>query len=148
MQVISRRILREFWNLNPESRGSLLAWQRLLGSAEFENFAAIQQLFKGAQYVAPYVVFSVGRHVRVIAVVHYSRRRVYVRNVFTRIQYEAWSGRAQRKDGVRECLEIDRLVVGRGGVAHAGIALPREAVRHHERAALPGHERIHESASG
>jgi mRNA interferase HigB len=148
MQVISRRILREFCNFNPDTRGSLLAWQRLLSSGEFENFAAVQQLFKGAHYIAPYVVFLVGRNVRVIAVVHYSRRRVYVRNVFTRIQYEAWSGRAQRKDGVRECLEIDRFVVGRSGVAHAGIALPREVVRHHERPALPGHERIHESASG
>lgn len=120
MQVISRRALREFWSRHPESREALLAWQRLIAPGDHTDFDAVQQLFKTARHEAPYVVFKVGRSgVRVIAVVHYSRRRVYVRHVFTRFEYEAWSGRMHRKDVINECLEIDAYALDPVRVANA-----------------------------
>ena len=143
MQVISRRVLREFWRIHSESRGPLLAWHRLIGHGEHEDLSAIRHLFKSAYYQSPFVVFPVGGSgVRVVSVIHYSRRRVYVRHVFTRLEYEVWYRRTQREDVVRECFEDDAVVMGRGRLADVGIAVSRKAVRHHKRAALQSHERF------
>jgi mRNA interferase HigB len=145
MQILSRRALHEFCSVHPESRGAVLAWLRLMKPGEHEDFSALKQLFKGAQYEPPYVVFPVGnRGARIVALFHYSRLRIYVRHVFTRPEYEAWCSRLQRKEIVRECLEVDAYSLGRVCVANAGIALSREALRHHERAALQRDDRFHE----
>lgn len=145
MQVISRRTVREFSRLYPESSGPLLVWQRLLKPGEPADFNALQQLFKGVCYEPPYVVFAIGGSgARVVALVHFTRSRIYVRHVFTRLEYEIWRRRLQRKDVVRECLEVNAYSWSSPSLADVGIAMPREVMRHHERATLQRNGRFHE----
>ena len=97
MRVISRCALREFWEVHTASKDSLAAWFRLMERSDLGDFNATKRAFGTADYVAPYTVFNVGgNNYRVITVVHYDRRRVYVRHVFTRAEYDRWSDRTRR----------------------------------------------------
>jgi mRNA interferase HigB len=48
-------------------------------------------------YGAPYTVFDVGGNsFRVIAVIHYNRQKLYIREVFTHAEYDRWSKALRR----------------------------------------------------
>lgn len=97
MHVISRRALREFWERYPPAKAPLAAWFRMLEASDFADFNAIKQTFSAADYLAPYTIFDVGGNkYRVIAVIHYNRKRVYIRHVFTHAEYDVWSDDMRR----------------------------------------------------
>jgi mRNA interferase HigB len=94
MRVISRRTLREFWERHPGAKTPLLAWFRLMQGGAYAGFHAIRRAFGAADYVAPHTVFDVGGNkYRVIVVIHYNRRRAYVRDVLTHADYDRWRSR-------------------------------------------------------
>jgi mRNA interferase HigB len=91
-RVISRRALREFWEIHPQAKDPLSAWSRVMERSTFADFTAIKRTFGAADYVAPYTVFDIGGNkFRIIAAIHYNRERVYIRHVFTRPEYDQWS---------------------------------------------------------
>jgi mRNA interferase HigB len=97
MWVISRRALREFWEIHPQAKEPLSAWFRVVERGEFADFNAIKGTFGAADYVAPYTIFDLGGNkFRVITAIHYNRSRVYIRHVFTHPEYDRWS------DGMRK----------------------------------------------
>ena len=80
--------------MHPEARGPLAAWFRVLEGNEFRDFHSIRRTFRTADYVAPFTVFDVGgNRYRVVTVIHYNRRRVYIRRVLTHSEYDRWSAR-------------------------------------------------------
>lgn len=92
MRVISRRALREFWEIHPQAKEPLAAWFRIMEHSTFAEFNAIRATFSAADYVAPYTVFDIGGNkFRIITMIHYNRGRLYVRHVFTHEQYDRWS---------------------------------------------------------
>jgi mRNA interferase HigB len=98
MWVISKRTLREFWEIHPQAKEPLSVWFRVLERSKFADFNAIKATFGTADYVAPYTVFNVGGNkFRVITAIHYNRNRIYVRHVFTHSAYDRWSGQIQRQ---------------------------------------------------
>ena len=103
MRVISRRALREFWEVHPASKDALAVWFRLTECSDFPDFSATKRAFRSVDYVAPYTVFDLGGNkYRVITVIHYNRRRVYIRHVLTHADYDRWSdGIRSRKRGRR-----------------------------------------------
>ena len=97
MRVISRRALRGFWENNPPAKDPLAAWFRVLESSDFAEFNAIKRTFGSADYLAPYTIFDVGGNkYRVITVIHYNRKRVYIRHVFTHQEYDRWSDQMRK----------------------------------------------------
>lgn len=100
MRVISRRALREFWEKHRPAEEPLVAWFRLMDSISFNDFSAIRKIFGAADYVAPYTIFDVGGNkYRVITVIHYNRRRVFIRHVFTHPEYDRWSQQMRKRKG-------------------------------------------------
>jgi mRNA interferase HigB len=104
MRVISRRALRDFWDLHPTAAGPLAAWFRLIERSRFADFSTLKRTFGAADYVAPFTVFDVGGNkYRIVTAIHYNRERVYVRHVFTHPEYDQWSddmrGKKRRKRG-------------------------------------------------
>lgn len=92
MRVISRRALREFWEVHPQAEGPLCAWFRIMEHGTFSGLNALKSTFGTADYVAPYTIFDVGGNkYRVITAIHYNRERVYVRKVLTHADYDRWS---------------------------------------------------------
>lgn len=92
MHIISKKALQMFWVKHPQAKAPLEAWYRVVSLTSFEHFAAIKQAFNAADYVPPFTVFDVGgNNFRVIAVIHYNRQKLYIRNVFTHADYDRWS---------------------------------------------------------
>jgi mRNA interferase HigB len=98
MRVISRRALRDFWERHPQAETPLSAWFRIMELGSFSDFNALKATFGAADYLAPYTIFDIGGNkFRVIAVIHYDRRRVYVRDVFTHADYDRWSSEMRKR---------------------------------------------------
>jgi len=92
MRVISRRPLREFWLIHPPAENPLKGWFRVLETGNFGDFNALRTTFGAVDYVAPFTIFDVGGNkYRVVAIVHYGRKRLYVKHVFTHAEYDRWS---------------------------------------------------------
>jgi len=89
MRVISRKKLREFWELYPKARTPLDAWYQVAKRAKWENFAEVRRTFNSADVVGRFVVFNIGGNkYRLIAVIHYNRGKVFIRHVLTHAEYD------------------------------------------------------------
>lgn len=97
MHVIAKKALADFWARHREAKLTLAAWYRLIRAADFADFASLRRVFGSADYVPPYTVFDVGGNkYRIVAAIHYNRRKVYIRHVFTHAQYDRWSAAHRR----------------------------------------------------
>lgn len=90
MRIISKSALRAFWERHPRARGPLSAWHDIVMHAHIRCFADVRLTFNSADAVGPHVVFNVNSW-RVITVIHYNARRLYVRHVFTHPEYDRWT---------------------------------------------------------
>jgi mRNA interferase HigB len=56
---------------------------------DFSNFAHLRQIFASADQVGKLTVFNIGGNkVRLVAAIHYNRRKIYVRAVLTHAEYD------------------------------------------------------------
>ena len=89
MHVITRKRLNEFAALHPNTRSALAQWYTLIKEHDFSSFAELRQLFPSADQVGKLTVFNVGGNkVRLIAAIHYNRKKVYIRAILTHAQYD------------------------------------------------------------
>ncbi len=66
-------------------------WHTLVENIDFRDFDHVKEFFNSADYVPHYVVFDVaGNNYRVVVVVRYRAKRVYVREVMTHAGYDKW----------------------------------------------------------
>ena len=98
MRVISRRPLRDFWEIHPQAKAPLSAWFRVMEQTRFADFNAIRASFPAADYVAPFTIFDIGGNkFRLITAIHHNTGLVYVRHVFTHLEYDKWSDDKRRR---------------------------------------------------
>ena len=89
MHVISRKRLNEFAQAYPDSKASLAHWYGLMKRNNFSTFAELRTIFASADQVGKLTVFNIGgNRVRLIAAIHYNRRKIYVRSVLTHAEYD------------------------------------------------------------
>jgi mRNA interferase HigB len=89
MHVISRKALQQFIRSHPESRTSLNAWFRIVSRQDFKGFNTLRQVFSSADMVGNLVVFNIGGNkYRLIAAIHFNRRKLYIRHVLTHTEYD------------------------------------------------------------
>ncbi|MGH8553496.1 MAG: type II toxin-antitoxin system HigB family toxin [Methylococcales bacterium] len=89
MRVISKKPLREFSELHPESKPVIENWFRKVSSTEAFSFPMLRKSFASADYVDGFTIFDVGRNrYRIVTVIHYDKRRLYVRRVMTHTEYD------------------------------------------------------------
>lgn len=89
MRVIAKRPLVQFWLRHPEAEGPLRNWLRICESTDFENFAHLKQSFRTVDKVGKFCVFDIGGNkYRLVVVVHFNRKRIYVRAVLTHEEYD------------------------------------------------------------
>lgn len=90
MHVITRKRLNEFAEKFPDAESALADWYRLIKQNDFSNFAEIRRMFSSADKVGKLTVFNIGGNkVRLIAAIHYNRKKVYIRAVLTHKEYDA-----------------------------------------------------------
>lgn len=89
MHVISKKKLEEFWIEHADARDALAAWYSEAKRATWSNLAEVRQTYRSADAVERWTVFNVrGNHYRLITVIHYNRRTIYIRHVLTHAQYD------------------------------------------------------------
>jgi mRNA interferase HigB len=90
MRVISRKILRQFWERHPEARQTLQAWYLDVKHANWNKPSDIKNVYRNASFLSNNrVVFNIkGNTYRVIVVVLYKHRQVYIRFVGTHKEYD------------------------------------------------------------
>lgn len=88
MRVISKRPIREFWELHPESKSALEEWFRKVVQITVTSFPELRKFFGSADYVDGYTLFDVGGNkYRIATVIHYDKQRLYIRQVMTHAEY-------------------------------------------------------------
>jgi mRNA interferase HigB len=93
MHVISRKTLCQFWAQHPDSESALSRWFKIMQRQGFTNLEALRATFPTADKVGDFIVFNIdGNKYRLIAVIHFNRRKVYIRHVLTHREYTrgAW----------------------------------------------------------
>lgn len=89
MHVITRKRLNEFADKHPEVRNALAQWYRLMKNNDFNSFAELRSVFSSADQVGKLTVFNIGGNkARLIAAVHYNRKKVYIRAILTHKEYD------------------------------------------------------------
>jgi len=89
VHVITRRRLREFSARHKDAETPLNAWYAIVSKTDFASFVEIRRVFKSADKVGKFTIFNIGGNkFRLIAAVHYNRKRVYIRHVLTHADYE------------------------------------------------------------
>lgn len=89
MRVYSRRTLREFWEKHPDAQQALQAWYISVKHANWQTPSDIKIVYQTASFLPNNrVVFNIrGNTYRVVVVVEYFHRSVYIRFVGTHSQY-------------------------------------------------------------
>jgi mRNA interferase HigB len=90
MRIISRRVLREFWEEHPDARVPLQTWFHDVALASWTGPADIKAIYRNASIIANNrVVFNIkGNQYRLVIAVVYQYGLVYVRFVGTHEEYD------------------------------------------------------------
>ena len=84
---------RCFWEQHPDSEVPPSRWFRIVRRSAFASFAALRATFPSADMVGDLVVFNIGgNRYRLVASVHFNRRKLHIRHVLTHAEYDkgAW----------------------------------------------------------
>lgn len=89
MHVITRKRLNDFAEKHPEARSGLSQWYRCMKANNFTSFNELRELFPHADIVGKLTIFNIADNkVRLIAAIHYNRRKIYIRAVLTHEEYD------------------------------------------------------------
>ena len=94
MHVITRKRLNDFAEKFPETNNALADWYRLMKQDNFNSIAEVRNVFPSADKVGKLTVFNIGGNkVRLIAAIHYNRKKIYIRAVLMHKEYDAGNWR-------------------------------------------------------
>lgn len=89
MHVITKKRLEKFTKTHPNCRNALEVWYRIVKNNNFKSFAELRNCFPSADMVGKFTVFDIGGNkVRLIASIHFNRRKIYIRRVLTHKEYD------------------------------------------------------------
>lgn len=89
MHIISKKKLINFWTRHPQSKNALLAWYRIVDKSAFLDWHQLRRVFPSADKVGGKTVFNIGGHkLRLIAVIHFDRQKLYIRHVLKHADYD------------------------------------------------------------
>lgn len=89
MRIITRRPLKEFWLRYPKAYEPLDSWYRTVKKSKWKSLDDFRKVFgRKVDQVGKFTVFDIGGNkFRLIVVIHYNRKRLYVRHVLTHSEY-------------------------------------------------------------
>jgi mRNA interferase HigB len=90
MHIITRKRLNEFAVRYPDTNNALVNWYLQMKRNDFASIEEIRELFPTADKVGKLTVFNIGGNkARLVAAIHYNRKKVYIRAVLTHTEYDA-----------------------------------------------------------
>lgn len=89
MHIISFSRLREFYEVHSTAKTGLLAWHKITKAANWQNFDQLRQTFPAADQVSNFTVFNIGgNNFRLITLIDYSAKKIFIRHVLTHADYD------------------------------------------------------------
>lgn len=89
MHIITRKRIQGFIAKYPDSNSSLENWYRIIKKVEYASVSELKQHFGSADYVDGFIVFNIsGNKYRLIAAIHFNRKKVYIRHILTHDEYD------------------------------------------------------------
>jgi mRNA interferase HigB len=89
MNTISRRKIREFIALQPNSESSLNSWYKIATKAKWKNIIEVKQDYPHANSVGRLVVFNIaGNNVRLIVEIRYQSESILIKHILTHAEYD------------------------------------------------------------
>lgn len=89
MRIISKKKLRDYWEIHPVAEEVLVDWFRKMKRIDPKNLAELRQTFPSADIFGCCVVFNIGgNNYRVITHVNFRRNEVFIREVLSHAEYD------------------------------------------------------------
>jgi mRNA interferase HigB len=91
MRIIAYRTLRENWEKpgRADSGEPLAAWHAIVEQADWSTPVDVKRQFRSVSFVGDRVVFNIaGNKYRLVAVIKYRWRMVYIRFIGTHAEYD------------------------------------------------------------
>ncbi len=90
MRIISKKILRDFWEIHPDSEQQLKAWYQETSKAEWTNPNNLKAEYPSASFLADNrVVFNIkGNHYRLIVKINYDYQIIWIRFIGSHAAYD------------------------------------------------------------
>jgi len=90
MRIIAKSTLVEYYTKNPKSKSALESWYQTTLKAEWKNFADIRDTFATVSQVGgQHYVFNIkGNDYRLVVVIKFTPKTVYIRFVGTHTEYD------------------------------------------------------------
>ena len=90
MRIVARTTLQKFWERNPQSKVALCSWYNTVAKAEWTCLADIKSTFNSVDYVGNqrYVFNIKGNDYRLVVVIKFTPKLVYIRFVGTHTEYD------------------------------------------------------------
>lgn len=89
MHIITKRRITEAKLRHPDCDSALDGWYKVMKDNEFKSFAELKVAFNSVDKVEQLFVFNVGGNkLRLIASIHFNRKKVYIRHILTHKTYD------------------------------------------------------------
>ena len=90
MVIITKRKLTEFYEAEPKSKEVMLLWFNTTLLSDWSDFHEIKETFNSADSVGnDRYVFNVGGNkYRIVALIHFNKRTIYLKFIGTHKQYD------------------------------------------------------------
>jgi mRNA interferase HigB len=89
MGIVSRKALREATAKHSEWGASLNAWFKIAKNADWKNFTEVRNSWRNYAIVGRFVVFDISHNrCRLIVVIKYQWRMVYIRRILSHAEYD------------------------------------------------------------
>ncbi|HLQ26408.1 MAG TPA: type II toxin-antitoxin system HigB family toxin [Acidiferrobacterales bacterium] len=90
MHIITRKRLIDFAKKHRDAEGALNIWYALAAKNDFRSFMELRKVFSSADQVGKFTVFNIGGNkYRLIAAIHYNRKKIYIRHILTHAEYDS-----------------------------------------------------------
>lgn len=90
MHIITKKRLNEFAKKHSGTKNALNEWYKSVKANNFNSFDELRQIFPSADKVKNLTVFNIGGNkIRLIAAIHYNRRKIYIRDILTHKEYDS-----------------------------------------------------------
>lgn len=89
MHIISQKLIWEAKIKYPESSQALDGWYRVVKKNEFKHFADLKRTFNSVDKVNDFYIFNIsGNKLRLIANIHFTRQKLFIRDILTHKAYD------------------------------------------------------------
>lgn len=90
MRVISKKILREFWEVHSDIEQSLKTWYKETEDANWSNFNELKEVYPSASILENNrVCFNIkGNHYRLIVRINFDYQMIWIRFIGTHSEYD------------------------------------------------------------